>query len=197
MNPTVSDAEYWNNRYLQKQTGWDIGYAAPALCEILNKQADKNIKILIPGCGNAHEAIYAKNQGFNNVTLLDFSEDVCRNFLIANTAFKKQEVVCADFFEHEGKYDLILEQTFFCAIDPSRRAAYAAKMHYLLNSNGMLSGLLFDTKFESGPPFGGSALEYQKYFQDLFHIEKMEPCQNSIPARAGRELIVALRKKDL
>lgn len=197
MKPNVSEAEFWNNRYLQKQTGWDIGYASPALCELLDEQKNKKIAILIPGCGNAHEAIYAKKQGFSNISLLDFSEEVCTNFLKANNSFQKEEVICADFFAHKGKYDLILEQTFFCAIDPMRRQEYASKMHSLLNPNGLLCGLLFDSEFPAGPPFGGSKEEYISYFKPFFQIEKMEICQNSIPARKDRELLIQLRKKDL
>ncbi|HXH19987.1 MAG TPA: hypothetical protein VNJ07_12995 [Chitinophagales bacterium] len=28
-----------------------------------------------------------------------------------------------DFFKHQGRYDLIIEQTFFCAINPKPRPA--------------------------------------------------------------------------
>jgi hypothetical protein len=58
-------------------------------------------------------------------------------------------------FEHQGEYDLILEQTF-CALPPTIRHA---KMHQLLVKDGILAGVLFDRYFESDS-FGGSQNEY-------------------------------------
>ena len=33
----------------------------------------KNISILIPGCGNSHEAEYLLSQGFTNITVIDIA----------------------------------------------------------------------------------------------------------------------------
>jgi hypothetical protein len=90
---------------------------------------------------------------------------------------------------------LVIEQTFFCALDPSLRRAYAEKMHEILNPGGRLVGLLFDDPlFSDHPPFGGSKQVYLPYFEDLFEIEVMEKAYNSIAPRAGRELFISLRK---
>lgn len=43
---------------------------------------------------------------------------------------------------------VLMEQTFFCAINPSLRKDYVAKMHELLAPNGKLVGVLFDKEFE-------------------------------------------------
>ena len=50
------DVAFWNNRWATGQTGWDIGYASPAITTYLQQYENKNAAILIPGCGNAHEA---------------------------------------------------------------------------------------------------------------------------------------------
>ncbi len=52
------DKTYWKYRYQQKQTGWDIGFASTPLVTYFDHLNDKDIKILIPGCGNAYEAEY-------------------------------------------------------------------------------------------------------------------------------------------
>ena len=52
------DKEYWNEKYLQGSAGWDIGYASTPLVEYFSQLTDKNLRILIPGCGNAYEAEY-------------------------------------------------------------------------------------------------------------------------------------------
>ena len=99
-----------------------------------------------------------------------------------------------DFFEHQGEYDLIIEQTFFCALPPTMRQKYVWKMHQLLANKGKIAGLLFNRTFESGPPFGGSQEEYNLLFQQAFNFLKMEVCQNSATPRAGSELFIELQK---
>lgn len=186
--------EYWNNRYLQQQIGWDIGSVAPALKEYIDQLINKNISILIPGCGNAYEAAYLLQQGFKNVTLVDIApaataavEDKLSTYI--NNGL---QIITGDFFDLKTTYDLILEQTFFCALDPSLRSAYVEKMVSLLNPDGKLVGLLFNRHFEGGPPFGGSKLEYEELFTPKFNIQMMDTAHNSIGPRAGTELFVKM-----
>ena len=109
----------------------------------------------------------------------------------------KMKILCCDFFELNGQFDLIIEQTFFCALDPSLRQKYAVKMHSLLNSNGKISGLLFSFPLtDEGPPFGGSIDEYHTNFNKLFDIQTMEKCYNSIQPRKDRELFIIFNKAD-
>jgi SAM-dependent methyltransferase len=189
--------EYWNNRYIQQQTGWDIGSVAPPLKEYIDQLIDKNSSILIPGCGNAYEAAYLLQQGFKNVTLVDIApaataavEDKLSTYI--NNGL---QIITGDFFDLKTTYDLILEQTFFCALDPTLRSVYVEKMVSLLNPGGKLVGLLFNRHFEGGPPFGGSKLEYQELFTPQFNIQMMDAAYNSIAPRAGTELFVKMTKK--
>ncbi len=89
-----------------------------------------------------------------------------------------------------------MEQTFFCAIDPKLRAAYAAKCAELLAPGGRLVGVLFNTTFSKpGPPFGGTIEEYHAYFEPYFRFIHFEEAFNSIAPRQGRELFINLQKK--
>lgn len=187
MSLTTLDADYWSKRYQQNETGWDIGYGSTPLVEYLQSLKDKSISILIPGCGNAYEAEWLSQHGFTNVTVLDISPVLTAAL---NDRFKDEpiNIITGDFFEHEGQYDLILEQTFFCALDPSLRVKYVEQMHQLLKPNGKLVGVLFNRMFDGGPPFGGSKEEYELLFSKHLHIKKMELCNNSIPPRQGVEL---------
>lgn len=173
-----------------------MGYVSTPLKEYIDQIADKNLKVLIPGAGNAHEAEYMHLQGFRNVYVLDISEEAVNNFTGRFPDFPKDHIVCGDFFSHESKYDLILEQTFFCAIDPSDRKKYADKIYTLLKENGKLAGVLFNHEFEkAGPPFGGTEKEYRNYFGSRFYYKVFETSYNSIKPRAGRELFMILAKK--
>jgi hypothetical protein len=38
--------DYWNERYAQGQTGWDLGKASPPLEELYKQLGNKDLKIL-------------------------------------------------------------------------------------------------------------------------------------------------------
>ncbi|MGD1946397.1 MAG: SAM-dependent methyltransferase [Croceivirga sp.] len=194
MNDTLS-AEYWNTRYQENQLGWDIGYPSTPLKTYIDQLKDKEIKILIPGGGNSYEAEYLFKMGFKNVFVVDVAETAKVNFLERVPIFPQEQFLISDFFDLHGSFDLILEQTFFCALHPSLRNEYARKMNDLLHPKGRLAGVLFNFPLNDGPPFGGSKEEYQRCFEPYFTIVVMEDCYNSIPPRQGKELFFKLCPK--
>lgn len=145
--------EYWESRYKDQQTGWDIGEVSKPIKEYIDQLDNKELRILIPGCGNGYEGEYLFYKGFHNVTLLDFADLPLKNFKVRNPDFPDDHLIVGDFFKHEGEYDLILEQTLFCAIDPSKRGDYVRKAFELLADNGRISGVLFNTHFERWSTF--------------------------------------------
>lgn len=191
------DNEYWSNRYLKKDTGWDMGKVSPPLKAYFDQLSDKNIAILIPGCGNAYEAEYLLQNGFTNITLIDISS-IAVNILkekFAAYAGNELDIICGDFFELNQQFDLIIEQTFFCAIDPILRQKYAEKMWELLKVGGKLVGVFFNTTFEAGPPFSGSKQEYEELFSEKFEVKVLTECYNSISPRSGKEVFILLVKR--
>ena len=186
----------WEERYKNEDTGWDIGMVSTPLKEYFDQLTDKTIKILIPGCGNGHEASYLHRHGFQNVFLLDLAPSPLDNFSTQHPYFPKDHLIKENFFDHEGQYDLIVEQTFFCAIDPSHRQAYAKKGHELLHPKGKLMGLLWSVELnDAHPPFGGSKEEYHNYFDEYFNFVHFGNSFNSIKLRSGRELFLLAEKK--
>src|SRR5665213_784292 len=135
------DESFWNERYRSDQTGWDMSQVSPPIKSYIDSISDKKLRILIPGCGNAYEAAYLLDQGFDRVTLVDISS-VLVNRLKEKFKGKSIRIIHSDFFEHEGKYDLIIEQTFFCALDLTFRHRYVRKCFDLLDEHGKLAGLL-------------------------------------------------------
>ncbi|MBX2931412.1 MAG: methyltransferase [Chitinophagaceae bacterium] len=190
------DASFWNERWINKQTGWDVGYATPPITEFMKQYENKHAAILIPGCGNAYEAEFLIANGFTNITLLDIAEEAVKSLTEKFQSSTQINIVCDDFFHHQKKYDVIIEQTFFCAQVLERREEYIKKVHSLLNNNGQLIGVLFGITFEKeGPPFGGDIITYQQLFEPYFSIKTMEPCYNSIAPRAGAEIFIHLIRK--
>jgi SAM-dependent methyltransferase len=192
------DASYWNNRYRNTETGWDTGGITTPLKEYFDQLQDKNIRILIPGAGNAYEAEYLHAKGFKNVFVCDVAKLPLQNFLKRCPSFDSNHLLHTDFFKLEGPFDLIIEQTFFCALHPMLRPEYFLKMKDLLSPGGRLVGLLFNDKLNiDKPPFGGRMDEYPAYFEDHFDVKKYEMCYNSIKPRAGREIFINLEKRQL
>lgn len=186
---------YWTERYLKGETGWDVGYASPALIEYM-KEKPRTSRILIPGAGNAYEAEELWKLGFVDVYVADISEIPLQNLKNRLPGFPEDNLLHGDFFDLKGSYDIILEQTFFCALHPSLREKYARKVADLLSPAGELAGLLFDAPMnDDRPPFGGCRAEYLKILGKHLQVLHMEACPRSIRPREGKEVFFRAVKR--
>lgn len=183
------NSNYWEERYQNNETGWNVGEITAPLKEYIDQIDDKTIRILIPGAGNGYELEYLIQNGFENSYVVDFAPTPLENIQKRLPELDSEHLIQSDFFELKGQYDLIIEQTFFCAIDPELRKSYVQKMKSLLKPTGKLVGLLFQFPLtEVGPPFGGSVEEYKNLFGNDFTIKTLETAYNSIKPRKGNEL---------
>jgi hypothetical protein len=188
--------EYWQSRYETQDTGWDVGTITRPLQTYIDQLTDKSLKILIAGAGNAHEAEYLWKNGFRNVFIADIALAPLENFQQRCPDFPKEQLLHTDFFAIQQQFDRLIEQTFFCAINPELRAKYAQKSHELLVPNGKLVGLFFNHDFgKPTPPFGGNPAEYEQYFNPYFDFLHWATCYNSIQPRKDREWFMVLQKK--
>jgi len=193
MENACGSREFWEERYLSNSIGWDLGQCSPPIQDFFDQfPIPKSAKILIPGAGNAYEAAHLFDLGYQNVHILDFAEQPLIEFRKKYPDFPVDQLHQEDFFNHQGMYDCIIEQTFFCALPPTNRQAYAKKIHDLLTSTGRLVGLMFNRDFEGGPPFGGSTDEYRALFTPYFKKIEIIPCLNSISPRLGSEVFIQL-----
>ena len=127
----VNQAQFWQQRYEQDSIGWDMGQVSPPLQAYIDQlpESAKSQAVLVPGAGNAYEVGYLHEQGFTNVTLVDFAPAPIEAFAERYPDFPAEHLICADFFElspAQYQFDWVLEQTFFCAINPARRDEYVA-----------------------------------------------------------------------
>ena len=190
------DSEYWENRYLNEDTAWDLDQISKPIKEYIDQLENKKIKILIPGAGNSYEAEYLWNIGFKNVYVLDIAKKPIDNLIKRVSHFPYKNCLVLDFFELKSSFDLIIEQTFFCALNPSLRNKYVSKTSDLLKPNGKLIGLFFDFPLtEIGPPYGGEKSIYKNYFTTSFKIKTLETAYNSVQSRKDKELFFIFEKK--
>jgi SAM-dependent methyltransferase len=199
--PPVFDATYWQARYDAARTNWDTGSITSPLQAYFDQlDVSRQPRILIPGAGRAYEAEYLRRAGFERVFVADIAPAALAAVAQRVPDFPSAHLLLEDFFALQPTpepYDLIVEQTFFCALDPILRPDYAQQCARLLRPGGTLMGLLFDTDFGPGPepPFGGSREEYHAYFSPYFEFQHFETATNSIRPRAGKELFICLKRK--
>ncbi len=187
---------YWDKRYLNGNTPWTLNRVAPPLQYYFETiRPPKDLKILIPGAGSSPEAMFLYENGYKNVFVLDISELAISEFEGKYPEFPKANIIHGDYFDHTEGYDLIVEQTFFCALPLAIRKQYVFHTKQILVLGGKLIGLFFQGEFNGeGPPFRASKLEYEELFQEQFRISKIEECYNSIPPRQGSELFFIFEK---
>ena len=195
MSEELNEA-YWSERYKEGRTGWDLGEASRPLVEYCRQLESKDIRILIPGAGLGFEAQALWEEGYRNVHVIDLSKDPLDRLQSRLRDFPSDQLIQGDFFNLDETFDLVLEQTFYCALNPSLRPAYAEKMAQIIRPGGKLAGVWFDFPLsEQGPPFGGSAEEYRKRLSPFFTIQTLERCYNSMPGREGKELFILSERK--
>ena len=200
-NQECSSPAFWDSKYQNNDTGWDIGEATPIFIN-WSKSLEFNQKILVPGAGNGHDALYLASLN-HEVYALDFSKNAINN--IKNQASEKSIIIntiCKDFFNlhktYNNYFDVILEYTFFCAIPINKRSDYIKKIYNLLKSNGIFVGILLPVNkplSQGGPPYGINIKRTISDFKKYFNILEINKSPISIPPRKDNEVFIVLSKK--
>ncbi|MBT8296703.1 MAG: methyltransferase domain-containing protein, partial [Maribacter sp.] len=114
---TKLNKKFWDDKYANNKLGWDIGYISTPLKTYIDQLNTKNLKILIPGAGNGYEVEYLFNSGFSDVYVIDIAKQPLDNLKKRIPDFPEDHLLHINFFDlQESNFDLILEQTFFCAL---------------------------------------------------------------------------------
>ena len=192
--------EDWQGHYESNDLGWDLGQVAPPFVKLWEEEKLPAGKALVPGCGRGHEVIFLAENGFE-VTAIDFSKGAVTYL---ERALKERslsgQVLHQDFFgldnSHDDVYDLVLEQTFFCAIAPRQRQDYALNVARILKPGGMLVGLFYHTSKEGGPPYNTTREDIEVNFAKNFKIQALHKTTLSAEQRKDKEWLGILIKKD-
>ena len=97
-------------------------------------------------------------------------------------------------------FDFIYDYTFFCALHPSLRGAWAEKMFNLLKPGGILCTLIYPIMpRDGGPPFEVSTELYQQYLVNEQNFVELQletlPDELCHPGREGGKTAIGLWKK--
>ncbi len=145
-NLTPFTPEYWDKSYRSGDMGWDLGGPTPIFDQWIGT-CKEQLVICILGAGNGWDAINFARRG-HVVTAVDFAKLATTNMLIsAKRNHVDMDIQHMDIFDlnqiYENHFDVVLEYTCLCAIDPYRRRDYLEMVNHILKPHGDLIGLLF------------------------------------------------------
>jgi SAM-dependent methyltransferase len=200
------DAAFWAELYRTGDTGWDQGGPSPGLVDFLKDPVGAHGRAplrpgraLVPGCGHGHDARALAAAGFEVIGLDVVKKAVEEAARMADAEGSKNiRFEQADFLNLparlRGPYDLIFENTFFCAIDPAHRDRYVESAASLLKAGRFLLGVFYNIRPETGPPFGATRDELLDRFGRRFTLI-LDRVPRSIPRREGKELLMLWQRK--
>ncbi|MDE1179595.1 thiopurine S-methyltransferase [Paraburkholderia sp.] len=184
--------DFWDERFEQRFMPWDQAGVPAAFQAFAAERPDA--PVLIPGCGNAYEALWLARRN-QPVRAIDFSAGAVAAARVELGEFASV-VEQADFFTYAPPFapQWVYERAFLCALPLDRRAAYAQRMAEILQPGALLAGYFFLGATPKGPPFGIERAELDALLTPHFELLADEPVSDSIAVFAGRERWLTWRR---
>ncbi|KAL2630498.1 hypothetical protein R1flu_015184 [Riccia fluitans] len=190
----------WDECWKEGVTPWDMGSVTPIIQHIVEQGQVPEGRILVPGCGSGYDVLAMASET-RFVVGMDISETAiarAKKLASEEPRGKWVQFLLQDFFSYkaEAAFGFIFDYTFFCALDPSLRPLWAAKMAELLSPDGELLTLMFPIdEYEGGPPFAVSVQAYEAVLNPLgLVIVSCENSELSFPVRKSREKVARWRR---
>jgi SAM-dependent methyltransferase len=189
----------WDELYRKGETRWDHGGASLPLKQYLERHSVRG-RALVPGCGRGHEVALAVEHGLD-ATGLDISPTASAEARARYPQLAERFVTGSLFdppVEMREAFDVVLEHTCLCALNPELRANYRRGIDLTLRRGGVLIGVWYinpslEPGYE-GPPFPLSVAELTALFSDGYEIVDDYVPNVAFAGREGRERVRALRK---
>ncbi len=196
---TLTDnPDYWENRYQENNTPWDLGQAAPAFISLFHSDNPPEPgRATVLGCGRGYDALIFADHGFD-VIGFDFSASAIEDAqIIADKVGISAKFIQRDIFElsaeFENYFDYVIEHTCFCAIDPQRRFDYVNVVNSILKPEGEMIAVFFTHNRPGGPPYGIAPAQIKQYMDRSFETISLHPVINSVPKRIDEQYLGRFR----
>ncbi|GAY50619.1 hypothetical protein CUMW_128090 [Citrus unshiu] len=183
----------WEKCWEEGLTPWDIGQPAPIIVHLHQSGALPKGRALVPGCGTGYDVV-AMASPERYVVGLEISDIAIKKAEELSSSLPNAKFVSflkADFFTWcpTELFDLIFDYTFFCAIEPEMRAAWAQKIKDFLKPDGELITLMFPiSDHVGGPPYKVSVSDYEEVLHPMgFQAISIVDNKLAIGPRKGRE----------
>lgn len=182
-----SRPEFWDSRYLQGVTPWELGHA-PQRLQALAAELPAGARVLVPGCGSAHDVAWFARHGID-VHGLEFSPPAlsAARARMGDEPWRVQE---GDFFAPDsapGRWDAVYERAFLCALPRRLWPAWAARCARLLPPGGLLAGYFYLGDTRRGPPFGTTLGELAGLLRNEFRLEQDVASADALPVFGNAE----------
>lgn len=189
-----SENQAWKQRWREGKTGFHQDEINPQLVEYWpDLVADATCPVLVPLCGKSSDMVWLSKRG-HAVVGVELSELAGRAFFaeqgIEATASQRDsflvlsgggiDIWIGDFFEltteHIGAIPAWYDRAAVVALEPGRRAAYAAQIARLLSPRATGFMLTFDYPAEErpGPPFSVSYADVEHHFGEQFDLTLLD-----------------------
>ena len=195
---------HWDALYQEGDTGWDLGEAAPPFVDLLaGADAPPAGRLIALGSGRGHDALLFAAHGFE-VLGVDFAptavaaatEAAAAQGLANHTRFLQADIFALPP-EYRAAFDVVLEHTCMCALDPRLLDEYAALVTRLLWPGGTYVALFYTHGRPGGPPFTTDAAAIRRLFAPRLEIVHLAPAPRSAPGFAGKEWLGLMRKAQI
>lgn len=191
----------WREAWRAGATPWDAGTSPPSLLELIESDRVPAGRILVPGCGTGYD-LAALARADREVVGLDLSEDARVAFMSAHAELPGRVVYeVADFFSYAAGdgFDFVWDYTFFCALDPDQRSAWAQTMARLIKPSGILATLIFPYEdpisARQGPPWPINTELVRSFVESAFEEIEVREADRSHPGREGRERLALWHRR--
>jgi SAM-dependent methyltransferase len=187
---------FWNQSYENRSAAWDMNQVHPQIEVLWPRLKLAKSRVLILGCGKGHDANFVASQG-HSVTAVDFSP------VALAQAKAKYPDSGIHWVEHDAlnlptewnaDFDLIIEHTLFCAIDPELRADLVKSWRRCLAPRGQLMGVFFVNEKPIGPLYGTTEWELRKRLSPHFRFHLWGRAERSPENRENTELLILAQK---
>ena len=190
----VSDPKFWDTAYDEKRDGWELGDVTPPIARVLRDEIHGPGRAIVLGCGRGHEVRAAARAGFD-VVGVDFAEQPIADAAKMTPPDLAKRITWsrADIFalEDEAAFDLLIEHTSYCAIDPKRRDEWMRVARKVLKPGGTLLAIFYAHERPGGPPYSTTREDARAALErNGFRIERSETPEDSIERRRGAEFLV-------
>lgn len=188
---TPSDAAFWDHIYRDEIGGWELGRATPPLTAWFTATPPGDLRALVVGCGRGHEARMLAGLGAR-VTAIDIAPSAIATAQAIRAPDLEIDYRVQDLFDMPrgpDRFDLVVEHTCFCAIEPQRRDAYIDAVADVLVPGGRLIGLFYAHGRPGGPPFTVDETSLRQAFQRRFVVDALALAPDSVLTRMGEELL--------
>lgn len=188
------EADFWHGLWEADQIGFHQAEINPFLQNHWNKLGlTGSESVLVPLAGKSRDMLWLTDAG-HEVIGVELSQKALDDFLVENQLDAKPvkhdrfcgyeldnlTLLCGDFF-HVTEADCadvkaVYDRAALVALPPQMRADYVAHLHKILPADAvmLLVVMEYDQSLLSGPPFSVSEEDVVAFYQDRFHIEKVQ-----------------------